>query len=75
MRSVHNTTEIVFELINLLNTREYVTVRDICNHCGICWPSAKNYLDAASLYMPIYEDGFDRKTPRPAVRYKLKKEF
>ena len=71
MRSVNNTTEIVFDLIDLLQTREFVTVRDISNSLGICYASAKKYLDCASLHMPIYEDGYDKRTLRPAIKYKL----
>ena len=71
MRSVQNTTENVFKVITLLQNREFVTIRDICENCNMCYESAKKYLDAASLYMPITEDGLKKTTGPPAVKYKL----
>jgi len=74
MRSIQNTTENVFKLINLFNRGRAVVIKDIQEELGLKnWSSACRYLNAACLYMPIYESGIKRTSGAPAVEYKLLK--
>ena len=72
MRSVQNTTENVFKLIGLFNTGRSVVIKDIQTELELkSWSSAKRYLDAACLYLPIYESGFRKSNTNTATVYKL----
>lgn len=64
-------SERLCETIQLLQDREYITVRDLANHIGSEWQTARRYIDVVSLYWPVYEDGHDKGTRRPATKYKI----
>ena len=74
MRSVQNTTENVFKLIALFKTGKPIVVKDIQAELKLkSWASARRYLDAACLYMPIYESGIKETGGAPATEYKILK--
>lgn len=74
MRSVQNTTENVFKLIQLFNRGNAVVIKDIQEELNLkSWTSARRYFDAACLYMPIYESGMKRTGGTPAAEYKILK--
>jgi len=74
MRSVQNTTENVFKLIQLFKTGKPIVIKDIQTELNLkSWTSARRYFDAACLYMPIYESGMKRTGGTPATEYRLLK--